>query len=66
MTSDDQCNLPIRVRIKSCQAQIRTWDKRAAMASQQGNDNLVDRALEKKRAFENELARLQEYEVDEG
>ena len=45
--------------------QIKTWKNRAEMARQQGMDDLVQQALEKKRLYENELAKLQEFEIDE-
>jgi phage shock protein A len=45
--------------------QIRAWDNRAKMARQQGMDDLVRQALEHKRKFENCLAQVQEFEVDE-
>jgi phage shock protein A len=44
--------------------QIRAWANRAAMAKQMGNEELVQQALEKKRQYENALARLQEFETE--
>lgn len=41
---------------------IKTWSNRAEMARQQGNMDLVEQALEHKRKYENELAKLQENE----
>ena len=41
---------------------ITTWGNRAEMARKQGNAELVEQALEYKRKYENELARLQEFE----
>lgn len=42
--------------------QIRIWQVRAEMAQKQGNDDLVQQALERKKQYENELAKLQEFE----
>lgn len=41
---------------------IKTWATRAEMARQSGQDELVEEALKHKRQYENELARLQEFE----
>lgn len=46
--------------------QINAWSNRAAMAKQQGSDDLVRQALDQKRKYENELAKLQEFELDSG
>ncbi len=43
---------------------IEAWKNRAVMAKQAGNEELVRKALERKRLCENELARLQEFEED--
>jgi phage shock protein A len=44
--------------------QIETWKNRAAMARQAGRDELVQQAMEHKRRYENELAKLQEFEEE--
>jgi phage shock protein A len=44
--------------------QITTWGNRAAMAKQMGNEQLAQQALDKKRQYENALARLQEFEIE--
>lgn len=44
--------------------QIETWNNRAAMARQQGMTDLEQQALERKKQYENELARLQEFELE--
>jgi|688.fasta_scaffold326844_2 phage shock protein A len=43
---------------------IKTWENRAEMARKQGNGELVKQALDRKRGYENALAKLQEFEVD--
>jgi len=45
--------------------QIETWDNRAKMARQQNNEELAQQALERKRKYENALAQLQEFELDD-
>ena len=45
-------------------AQIQTWANRAEMARKQGNSDLVEKALEHKREYENRLAKLQEFDED--
>jgi phage shock protein A len=52
-------------KLKAFKDQIKTWSNRAEMARQQGNDELVELALERKRQYENELAKLQEFELEE-
>jgi phage shock protein A len=44
--------------------QIKTWANRAAMANQMGNEQLAKQALDKKREYENALAKLQEFEIE--
>jgi len=42
--------------------QITTWANRAEMARKQGSADLVRQALEHKSKYEDELAKLQEFE----
>lgn len=44
--------------------QIQVWKNRADTARQQVSPDLVDRAIEQVRRLENELAKLQEFELD--
>ncbi|CAN5401225.1 hypothetical protein BH11CYA1_BH11CYA1_04490 [soil metagenome] len=50
--------------IELIKGQISAWNNRAEMARQQGNDELMQQALERKRFYENELAKLQEWDVE--
>ncbi len=45
--------------------QAKTWTNRAEMARKMGNIELVDQALERKRHYENELAKLQEFQLND-
>jgi len=45
-------------------SQIEAWKNRAEMAKRMGQNDLAEEALEHARKLENELARLQEFEVD--
>jgi hypothetical protein len=47
------------------QRQIDTWANRAAMAKQQGNEDLLEQALRKRDQYKDALARLQEFEVND-
>ncbi len=64
MTDEDDPNFSIHTKSQRLKDQIRAWGNRAAMAQKQGMDDLAKEALDKKRYFENELAKLQEFEVD--
>ncbi|CAN5383941.1 hypothetical protein BH10CYA1_BH10CYA1_52170 [soil metagenome] len=57
--------MPVPEESKSqvLKGQITTWGNRAEMARKQGNDDLVQQAMARKRQYENELAKLQEFEV---
>jgi hypothetical protein len=46
-------------RMQICKDQIATWQNRARMANQQGNQDLVVSALAYKRRYECELAELE-------
>jgi phage shock protein A len=65
MPEDDESNIPVKTRIQHCRDQIQTWDNRAAMARQQGREDLAQQALEHKRKYEDKLARLEEFDLDE-
>jgi phage shock protein A len=52
-------------RQQELKRQVDAWKNRAEMARKMGNVELVDQALERKRHFENELAKLQEFELNE-
>jgi phage shock protein A len=54
-----------RLTAEEIRGQIATWANRMAMAKQQGNEELLKQALERKQSYENQLARLQEFEVDD-
>lgn len=41
---------------------VQTWKNRAAMARQAGNAELEAEALQRARDYENEIAKLQEFE----
>lgn len=43
---------------------INTWANRAQMARAQGSEDLVQQALEHKRRYENDLAKLEEFDGD--
>ena len=43
---------------------IRMWANRPEMARKQGQSELVQQALDRKRDYENALAKLQEFKVD--
>jgi phage shock protein A len=43
---------------------IKTWGNRAEKAIKQGYGELVKQTLDRKRDYENALAKLQEFEVD--
>jgi phage shock protein A len=49
---------------KDLKDKIKTWANRAEMARKQGNDELLKQALDRKRDYQNALAKLQEFEVD--
>ena len=51
-------------QIQDLKDKIKTWGNRAEMARKQGNGELVKQALDRKRDYENALAKLQEFEVD--
>jgi phage shock protein A len=53
---------PKKQELKS---QIEAWKNRAEMARRMGQNDLAEEALERMRKLENDLARLQEFEVDE-
>ncbi len=46
-------------------SQIKAWKNRAEMARHMGQNDLAEEALDHARKLENELTRLQEFEVDE-
>jgi len=45
-------------KIKDLMDKIKTWDNRAQVAKQQGNAQMTQMALDKKKEFENELSKL--------
>ena len=51
-------------QIEGIKGQISAWNNRANMARQQGNAELLQQALERKVFYENELAKLQEWNVE--
>jgi phage shock protein A len=51
--------------VKELKRRVEAWSNRAEMARKMGNAELVDQALEQKRQCENELAKLQEFELTE-
>lgn len=53
-----------RLTAEEIKGRIATWASRIAMAKQQSNEELIKQALERKQSYENQLARLQEFEVD--
>ncbi len=54
-----------RLTAEEIKGQIAAWANRMAMAKQQGNEELLKQALERRQSYENQLARLQEFEVDD-
>jgi|JYMV01.1.fsa_nt_gi phage shock protein A len=53
----------LKTRKKELLDRIRTWSNRAEMAKLKGDLDLVTQALEHKRNYEDELAKLQEFDV---
>ena len=51
-------------QLQDLKDKIKTWANRAEMARKQGQSELVQQALDRKRDYENALAKLQEFEVD--
>jgi hypothetical protein len=51
-------------KLQTIKGQIEAWKNRAAMARQQGLSDLEEQALEYKKMYENELAKLQEFEIE--
>jgi phage shock protein A len=49
--------------LEDIRGKIRAWANRAEMAKQLGNAELVQQALERKRQYENALARIQEFNI---
>lgn len=56
--------IPEDSKLQKIKDQIEAWNNRAAMARQQGKTDLEQQALERKKQYENELARLQEFELE--
>jgi hypothetical protein len=52
-----------KLKLKDLKLKISTWGNRLEMAKMQGNQELLHAALEQKRKYQNELAKLQEVEV---
>ena len=50
-------------KLKDLKLKISSWGNRLEMAKMQGNDELIKTALEQKRKYQNELAKLQEFEI---
>jgi len=46
-------------------SQIAAWNNRADMARRMGQNDLAEEAIEHARKLENELARLEEFEVED-
>ncbi len=65
MADEDDPKIPVRLTAQEIKGQIAAWANRMAMAKQQGNDELIEQALNRKQSYENQLARLQEFELDE-
>jgi phage shock protein A len=65
MPDENAQPFPSRLTAEEIKGQIATWANRMAMAKQQGNEELIKQALERKQSYENQLARLQEFEVDD-
>ncbi|MFA7335809.1 MAG: hypothetical protein WC028_03410 [Candidatus Obscuribacterales bacterium] len=65
MENENDPNIPVRLTAQEIKGQIAAWTNRIAMAKQQGNDELIEQALKRKQSYENQLARLQEFEVYE-
>ncbi|MDP3508911.1 MAG: hypothetical protein Q8T09_13050 [Candidatus Melainabacteria bacterium] len=63
MPDERDSKFPAKHTAQEIKDQIATWANRMAMAKQQGNDELVEQALKRKQSCENQLARLQEFEV---
>lgn len=60
----DRMPIPEDSKIQIIKRQIEAWKNRAAMARQQGCDDLEKQALDHKKKYENELAKLQEFELE--
>lgn len=56
--------IPEDSKMQKIKKQIETWNNRAEMARQQGYAELTQQALDRKRQWEDELAKLQEFEVE--
>lgn len=65
MADEDDPKIPVKHTAQEIKGQIAAWTNRMAMAKQQGNDELIEQALKRKQSYENQLARLQEFELDE-
>lgn len=65
MPDERDSKFPIKHTAQEIKGQIAAWTNRMAMAKQQGNDELIEQALHRKQSYENQLARLQEFELDE-
>ncbi|MFA6209808.1 MAG: hypothetical protein WCT03_11945 [Candidatus Obscuribacterales bacterium] len=64
MPDETEPGKPVKHTAQEIRDQIAAWSNRMAMAKQQGNEELVQQALRRKRSLENMLARRQEFEVD--
>ncbi len=64
MEDENDPKIPVRLTAEEIRGQIAAWNNRIAMAKQQGNDELIEQAIKRKQSYENQLARLQEFEVD--
>lgn len=65
MQDDAVPDIPVRHTAQEIRDQIAAWSNRMAMAKQQGNEELVQQALNRKQSLENMLARRQEFEIDD-
>lgn len=63
MADENDPKIPVRLTAEEIRGQIAAWTNRVAMAKQQGNDDLIVQALKRKQSYENQLARLQEFDV---
>jgi phage shock protein A len=64
MPEENDPDSSIRAKSKRLKEQISAWSNRAAMARQQGMADLEQQALGRKSNCEDELAKLQEFEMD--
>ena len=65
MPDENNPKIPMKYTAQEIKAQIATWANRMAMAKPYDNDELIEQALKSKQSYENQLARLQEFKLDE-